>query len=233
MDVTAIVFDKDGTLFDYRTTWNAWAGAVLARLSGGDQHKLLALSRCVDYDLSAGAVLPGSVIVAGTPMEIADAMMPALPDQSVEAVYALLNREAAVAPQAEAAPLRDLLSALRGRGIKLGVATNDAEMPALAHLRTAGVVDLFDFVAGSDSGYGAKPEPGQLLGFCKAVGVEPRNTLMVGDSLHDLMAGRSAGMRTIGVLTGLATDRDLSGIATAVLPHIGHLPEWLDGQPSG
>jgi phosphoglycolate phosphatase len=51
---------------------------------------------------------------------------------------------------------------------------------------------------------------------------------MVGDSRHDLTAGRAAGMRTIGVLTGLATAQDLAGDATAVLDHIGHLPAWLD-----
>jgi phosphoglycolate phosphatase len=51
---------------------------------------------------------------------------------------------------------------------------------------------------------------------------------MVGDSTHDLRAGRAAGMRTIGVLTGLATAQELSPLATAVLPDIGHLPNWLD-----
>jgi phosphoglycolate phosphatase len=36
-------------------------------------------------------------------------------------------------------------------------------------------------------------------------------------------------MRTVGVLTGLATADDLAGEATVVLDHIGHLPDWLDG----
>lgn len=228
--IKGIVFDKDGTLFDYRTTWNAWAGAVLLRLAEGDTDKMAALGACVDYDVVEGAVLPGSIIVAGTPMEIAEAMMPALPGHNVMDVYKTLNAEAATAPQAEAAPLAELLSTLRARGLKLGVATNDAEMPALAHLKAAGVVELFDYVVGSDSGYGAKPEAGQLLGFCEVVSLQPEEVVMVGDSLHDLIAGRAAGMGTIGVLTGLAEEPELSGLANAVLPNIGHLPEWLDGQ---
>jgi phosphoglycolate phosphatase len=50
----------------------------------------------------------------------------------------------------------------------------------------------------------------------------------VGDSRHDLVAGRAAGMRCVGVLTGLADRADLSPLADAVLPDIGHLPGWLD-----
>ena len=109
----------------------------------------------------------------------------------------------------------------------LGVATNDAEAPALSHLDAAGVRARFDFVAGSDSGYGAKPGPGQLLAFCDRVGVAPAQALMVGDSTHDLKAGRAAGMRTAAVLTGMALADDLAPFADVVLPHIGHVPDWL------
>ena len=50
---------------------------------------------------------------------------------------------------------------------------------------------------------------------------------MVGDSRHDLIAGRAAGMRTIGVLTGMARAEDLADLADVVLPDIGHIPVWL------
>jgi phosphoglycolate phosphatase len=36
-------------------------------------------------------------------------------------------------------------------------------------------------------------------------------------------------MRTLGVLTGLAPEAELAPLADAVLPHIGHIPAWLDG----
>ena len=50
---------------------------------------------------------------------------------------------------------------------------------------------------------------------------------MVGDSRHDLIAGRAAGMQTVGVLTGMAELADLAPFADVVLPDIGHLPLWL------
>ncbi|WP_420013406.1 HAD family hydrolase [Tateyamaria sp.] len=169
-----------------------------------------------------------SVVIVGTPEEIAAALAPHFEGQSEAAVMEMLNQEAAQAPQAEAVPLIPFLEGLRGRDLALGVATNDAEAPALAHLNAAGVVAHFDFIAGSDSGYGGKPAPGQLLGFCAETGIPPAETIMVGDSLHDLKAGRAAGMRTVGVLTGLATQSELAPFANVVCPDIGHLPAWLD-----
>jgi len=105
--------------------------------------------------------------------------------------------------------------------------TNDTEYGARAHLGAAGVLERFDFIAGFDSGHGAKPAPGPLLAFARAVSVAPDRVVMVGDSTHDLIAGRRAGMACIGVLTGTALAEDLAPFADAVLPDIGHLPGWL------
>lgn len=110
------------------------------------------------------------------------------------------------------------------------MATNDAIAPARAHLSDAGIDGLFDFIAGSDSGHGAKPEPGQMLAFAAASGLAPYRIAMVGDSAHDLHAGRAAGMICVGVLTGMAGPDTLAPLADVVLPDIGHLPAWLDGR---
>ena len=226
--LTGIIFDKDGTLFDYRTTWEAWSSSVLLKLAGGDHEKASGLAQLIDFDYAKQEFLPQSIVIAGTPQEIAEALSVGVPEMDVGTLFDVLNEEAARAPQMQAAPLVPLLTDLRQRGLKLGVATNDAEAPALAHLDQAGVMPLFDFVAGSDSGFGAKPEPGQLLGFCKLHSLAPEGVAMVGDSLHDLKAGAAAGMVPIGVLTGMATEAALAPYARGVLPNIGHLPDWLN-----
>jgi len=226
--VRGIIFDKDGTLFDFGTTWEAWAAAFLLRASEGDRVRAAQIGSHIGFDLVHQKFARDSVAIAGTPEDIADALLPHFEGQSRGDLIAILNHEAAHAPQAEAVPLVPFLDGLRARGLALGVATNDAEAPALAHLEAAGVVAQFDFIAGSDSGYGGKPAPGQLLGFCGETGVPPEAAIMVGDSLHDLRAGRAAGMRTFGVLTGLATVSELAPFADVVRPDIGHLPAWLD-----
>ncbi|MCC1492176.1 HAD family hydrolase [Cognatishimia sp. F0-27] len=227
MTVDAVIFDKDGTLFDFAATWEAWAAAFLERLSRGDPDRAERLGASVGFSYRERRFARDSIVIAGTPAEIAAALSPSLPGFDAGQLIALLNEEAARAPQREAVPLLPFLSDLKARGLRLGVATNDAEQPARAHLRAAGVEQCFDFIAGFDSGHGAKPEPGPLLAFAEAMAIAPARIVMVGDSLHDLRAGRAAGMRTVGVLTGLAGHETLSPMADVVLPDIGHLPRWL------
>ncbi len=223
----AVLFDKDGTLFEFGATWEAWARAFLMRAGGGDSDRAAWIGRQIGFDLGTDSFAPDSIVIAGTPDEVALALAPHLPDMLHDGIVTMLNEEAAAAPQTEAVALAPFLDHLRGQGFRLGVATNDAEAPALAHIGAAGVLDRFDFIAGFDSGHGAKPEPGQLLAFCRAVGVVPARAVMVGDSTHDLIAGRAAGMATVGVLTGMAGRDDLAPLADAVFPDIGHLTGWL------
>lgn len=228
--VSGILFDKDGTLFDFARTWEAWANAFIHRVATDPDHARTIGAR-IGFDTDAQCFAPGSVVIAGAPDEVAAEMLPLLPDYTLSALLDLINLEAARAPQVESVPLAPFLTQLRQAGLRLGVATNDAEGPARAHLGAAGVTDLFDFIAGYDSGFGAKPGPGQMHGFADAMQLDPAACVMVGDSLHDLHAGRAAGFMTVGVLTGYADTRTLQPFSDVVLPHIGHLPSWL-GLPS-
>jgi len=223
----AILFDKDGTLFDFHATWSTWAGQVIRDLAEGDAAVAARIAETAHYDLWAERFLPTSPIVAGTNREAAECVAAALPGRDVDESETHLMLSAARAPRAPAVPLAPYLDGLRGRGLRLGVVTNDTEYGARAHLGATGVLERFDFVAGFDSGHGAKPAPGPLLAFSRAMSVVPGRVVMVGDSTHDLIAGRAAGMACVGVLTGTALKADLAPFADAVLPDIGHLPHWL------
>jgi len=223
----AILFDKDGTLFDFHATWSTWAGQVIRDLADGETSVMARIAEAAHYDLAEARFLPTSPIVAGTNREAAECIGRALPGRGVDEIETYLMLSAARAPLAPAVPLVPYLDGLRARGLRLGVVTNDTEYGARAHLGATGVLERFDFIAGFDSGHGAKPAPGPLLAFARAVSVVPDRVVMVGDSTHDLIAGRAAGMACVGVLTGTAVTSDLAPFADAVLPDIGHLPDWL------
>jgi len=227
MKVDGILFDKDGTLFDFRATWDVWVADVIGSLSGGDPVLAAAMARAARYDLEARRFDPDSPIIAGTNREAAELLCSAMPGRDVDEVEQHLMLSAASAPLAPAVPLAPFLTGLAGRGLRLGVMTNDTEYGAHAHLESAGVAAHFAFIAGFDSGHGAKPEPGPLLAFAAATGLLPGRVAMVGDSPHDLIAGRAAGMQTVGVLTGPAVHEDLAPWADTVLPDIGHLSDWV------
>lgn len=225
--IDAIVFDKDGTLFDFRASWGRWTADLLESLARDPFHGA-AMADALGFLPGENSFRPDSVVIAATAADIARALLPHLPGRELVALTDAINRTAESVDMAETVPLVPLFGALRSRGLRLGVATNDAEAPARAHLGRHGLTGLVDFVAGYDSGHGAKPDPGMCRAFARAMNLDPARVLMVGDSHHDLDAGRAAGMRTVAVLTGIATEADLAGHADAVLPDIGALPAWLD-----
>lgn len=228
MTFKGIVFDKDGTLFDFDATWGGWTRGFIAAEAAGDPALSAALAGALGYDLQRGRFEPHSIIIAATTDKVADAILPLLPGVAKADLLARMDVRAVAADQVEVTPLVPLLTALRRTGLCLGVATNDTESPARAHLDKAGVTDLFDFIAGFDSGYGGKPAPGQLLAFAAAMGLDPRDCAMVGDSLHDLSAARAAGMTAIAVLTGIAGRDVLAPMADVVLGSVADLPGWLE-----
>ena len=226
MTIKAIIFDKDGTLFDFRQSWGAWTKALLAELHPYARDDL---AQVLGFDPVNIAFAPDSPIIAQTVFEIADSIHLHLQGMTRNALIERMNTLGVAAPMVPAVALPQVLSGLKSRGLKLGLATNDSEGPARAHLSTAGVIDLFDFIAGCDSGYGGKPAPGQLLAFAAAIGLPPAQIAMVGDSLHDLDAARRAGMKAVGVLTGPALRATLTPHADVVLGTIDELGGWVDG----
>lgn len=226
--LNALIFDKDGTLFEFAATWESVTKAHFTNVTNGDVALATQIGAATGFDYVSGTFKPDSMIVAATSSEVMDVVQPFLPHLDRADLINSLHDLVESAPQVPAVPLRPLFDDLKSRGLVLGVATNDAEQNAKAHLEQAGIADLFDFVAGYDSGFGGKPAPGQLNAFARQFELDPATVAMVGDSTHDLHAGQAAGMHTIAVLTGMALADDLAPYADVVLDTIGGIPAWLD-----
>jgi phosphoglycolate phosphatase len=231
--VTGILFDKDGTLFDFQATWQRVIEAVLDTLAP-DHETWSRMARSGGYDPVRGRFLPGSPVVAGTTSEIAQLWSGFRPDLGAARIERILDDtglDTLADPTAlfpTAADLPGLLAGLRTSGYALGIATHDSEQGARIQLGAVGACSAFDFIAGYDSGHGLKPGPGMLLAFAAAADLVPASTAMVGDSRHDLEAAHSAGAAmAIGVLTGPASREDLAPYADHILPSIEHLPALL------
>ena len=57
MNIRAVIFDKDGTLFDFQDTWGVWTGSVLARIAGSDAAMFQSLAQALKYDVIAKKVI--------------------------------------------------------------------------------------------------------------------------------------------------------------------------------
>jgi phosphoglycolate phosphatase len=222
-----VLFDKDGTLLDFQATWGPWAASTIRRLSESPE-ELERAAAALGVDVQAGAIATHSVIIAGSPEEIVEVAGPAFPSLTAEEIWADLTSGAEAAVPVPVPGLRPCLERLAADGYPLAVVTNDFESLARQNLDQLEVAHLFGPVIGFDSGHQPKPAPAGCLAAAESLGVDPARCVMVGDSLHDLRAGRAAGMVVVGVLTGLAGRSELEPEADVVLDDITELPDWLD-----
>ena len=226
----ALLFDKDGTLIDFQRSWGPAMARVISDFAQGDAALAARLAHGVTFDARTRTFPAASPFVAGTSMDFAPLWAQALRRADPVALRGEIDAALGRAVQFSITPLADspkVLKTLRARGYKLGIATNDADGPTRDQARWLGIADDLDFVAGYDSGFGAKPGPGMALAFAKAVGVAPGEVALVGDSRHDLEAARAAGAVAVAVLSGPAPRAALAPYADHVLDDVAALPAFL------
>ena len=73
--ISGLLFDKDGTLFDFAHTWESWAEGFLLRTAKGDRDFAAKVGRAIGFDLDARKFARDSVVIAATAGEIAEAMI--------------------------------------------------------------------------------------------------------------------------------------------------------------
>jgi len=226
--VAAVVFDKDGTLVDFHRTWDPVIERLLQEMCGDDPVTLRGAARSVGFDLATRTLLETSPVVADSNAEVAACLAPWFDrdpsDPSfvieIEDIFAELIDTTVVGIYGA----EELLGRLVRAGVPVGLATNDSENSARRQVASLGWTSYFRSVVGYDSGHGAKPGPGMVIGSAHALGVSPAVTMLVGDSRHDIEAGKAAGAVVVYVgdsaILGRAADhwlRDITEVGDLVL----------------
>jgi pyrophosphatase PpaX len=209
-----ILFDLDGTLID--TT-----ELILASFAWTFDHhlpgRLPARDALVDtFGRSLPAVLGELAAAHGEaePDVLAGLMLASYRDFQLEQHDALIKPFPGVA---------EMLRALRPRH-RLGLVTSKREGFARRGLRLFGFDELFEVAVFHDDTTRHKPEPEPLLLAAARAAVPPGEVVYVGDSIHDVAAGRAAGMRTVSVLWG---PFERSTLERAGPDHVVETPEDL------
>jgi pyrophosphatase PpaX len=105
--------------------------------------------------------------------------------------------------------MREALQGLRERGLRLGLVTSKVEWAARLSYERYGLGEFLSVLVFHDDTPRHKPAPEPLLFAAAKAGLDPARTAYVGDSVHDMAAGRAAGMKTIGALWGPSEREDL------------------------
>ncbi|GAU77618.1 inorganic pyrophospatase PpaX [Fusibacter sp. 3D3] len=92
--------------------------------------------------------------------------------------------------------VHDLLETLRNKGIKCGILTNKGRNGLEKGLRQYHIEGYFEYYLSAQDVTNAKPNPEGIHKICAYYGIREADTLMVGDSGHDIEAGKNAGVAT-------------------------------------
>lgn len=232
-DAELVAFDKDGTLIDFEFMWGRLAVDWVERLTAGQeddslQHELFS---ALGYDRYLARTLPQSplaiattgqlhTILAGTLFRLGTPWPEA--ETRVRVVAQQVGEQVAMAELVRpTGDLPALFGELRSAGVRSAVVTTDHRAETEEQLRILGITHLVDGLVCGDDGIPTKPAPDMLLTVCQRLGSEPARTMVVGDTVADMMMARNAGAGlAVAVLTGAGERTQLGRLADAVLRSI-------------
>ena len=106
--------------------------------------------------------------------------------------------------------VREGLDYMKSQGYLLGCVTNKAEQFTLPLLKALGIFDDFSIIISGDTLAKKKPDPLPLLHSAEYFGIEPKDCMMLGDSVSDVKASRAAGFAIICMSYGYNHGNDIA-----------------------
>ncbi|MFA9559577.1 pyrophosphatase PpaX [Evansella sp. AB-rgal1] len=120
----------------------------------------------------------------------------------------------------------ETLEALEKNNYKMAIVTTKRRDTAMKGMKLMGMDKFFNVVISLDEVVNYKPHPEPLEKAMKALGANPANTLMVGDSKHDILGGKNAGTKTAGVAWSIQGREYMESYEPDIL--LESMPDLLD-----
>lgn len=207
MNLAAIVWDMDGTLFD---SSSVVPGAFISALDEAGTHGVSPQDVIAAYGLGPPSVLLTHFLGRSATR------------QEIDRYHGKLDRAArgvAVYPG-----IPETLRSL-GPRVRLALFTGASGRAARILLRATGLLGYFDAIVGGDEIANPKPAPDGILEACLRVAVPASQAAYVGDAPVDLEAARRAGVAAIAAGWGhmydpANTDADVVAMSPLELPNL-------------
>ena len=217
MSIRGVIFDMDGTLLDTEKLYQRFWVEAANRLG---------------YPMKPEHTLA----IRATASVYAEAILKRLvcPEFDYVAVRALRRElmeayvdEHGVDPKPG---MLEVLRELRGRGLRIGLATATDEPRARKYLRIVGAEDYFDAVTCASMVQRGKPDPAIYLLAAQRTGVLPEEAMAVEDAPSGIRSARAAGMFTVMVPDQDQPDEALRALCDAVVPSLRDIVPLLEGE---
>ncbi|MDJ0591980.1 MAG: HAD family hydrolase [Pleurocapsa sp. MO_226.B13] len=209
-NVSAIIFDKDGTLEDSLPYWREVgiqrARTIDARIPGVGEPLLMA------FGIQENVLDPTGLMAVGSRQEneIAAAAYIAETGRSwyeakkiAREAFVEVSESKYLVKTPKSAPLFPeviaTLESLSNAGLKLAILSADSTVEVEKFVTTHQLQNYIQLSMGVD-GLLMKPDPKLFIQACQTLEVAPERTLMIGDSLGDIQMAKTAGaLGTIGL----------------------------------
>jgi phosphoglycolate phosphatase len=224
--ISAILFDKDGTLLQFVSLWGSWGECFLGQFTRQLEQRGLkfpvqylasllgtihdAEGRITDYDrngpLAMGTMSDLYAILSwqGYLLGLSWAESKELVELCRQEADVMLERSRPVLPLPG---LLRFLDDCTAKGIALAVVTADETAAAENHLRWLGIQHYFSAVIGTDQVERGKPFPDMAMLACERLGVQPAEAAVIGDTNGDMRMAKAAGA---ALAVGIAGAADIS-----------------------
>ena len=125
--------------------------------------------------------------------------------------------------------ISELIDTLAKRDdILIGAVTGKSRR-GLTHISETHGFDNIFFVSRTADDCPSKPHPAMVTECCSQAGIDPRDTVVIGDAIYDMQMAKAAGAAAIGVAWGYASVPDL---VEAGADYIARTPadiiEWME-----
>lgn len=233
-----IIFDKDGTLFDYAQVWEDVLKEGIDKTftsMGRKEHQKAknALLTLMGID-EEGKCLPKGLVFTHRPVRILRRFLVYCVRYRVNAIKAIRgyhqsvrNSEVLLTEKLRKMDFtiqQTLFRKLKEAGYAIGIITNDNDSSTTLFLALMGLEEMVDFVSSRDSHYRHKPHPEAFQTFCSKAGINSSEVAMVGDTITDMLfAKRSKAGYTIAVLSGSNDRKRLKPISDVIYADISAL----------
>lgn len=125
--------------------------------------------------------------------------------------------------------IAEIMQSLAGRDELLIGAVTGKSRSGLSHIAATHGFDKLFLVSRTADDCPSKPHPAMVMECCAEVGVDPGNTIVVGDAIYDMQMAKAAGAGAVGVAWGYASVPEL---IEAGADHIARVPsdilEWME-----
>lgn len=234
MPYKGIIFDKDGTLFDYYDVWapvfRSSITSILSQLGRSDDREL-ASSMLRMLGIGDEGINPKGLVFKhnGSYMLMRLFLFSRkhrlhykkLIKCFMEGYYDSQDLLKDSLESVSSSQLAPLFSDLKAAGYKIGIATSDNRESTDICMQHFQIEQYIDMIATYDDHYKKKPHPDSMRAFCRKFGFSPEEVIVVGDAPVDMKyARRGKAGYIIGVLSGSGDVKSLTRLADTVYEDI-------------